>query len=586
MDYWFAKLRSNITLDEDIDLAKKELLSFFGSVQAIEKGDDIASILNIPSIVAEANARSSPPIGFLVRNPLSQLGELVRCLSFVQELWTTSKTYQSMKEPWCVFRPLLEGGTSCIIPLMAMAELLSYNGEIHPDSREVTRTASALAYPENGSPLSIKKAISRRHTSTPHVHGLHKYKAKFFPRMIRSFLVTHRNHIPVTETGRPLMLDPFVGSGTALVEATLLGMDSIGIDIDKLSCKISQAKIEALTRTDPIRLIKQIADIRLKVGPLYQSIEGNGHYSFPPWMEKKFERWHSLEEQKKYEKEIGRWIVAINDLDDNSSRELFRICLSDALARKFNVRMMGTGVGRFALEIQKTNLSKIMNSNLDALLNAVNTGIALKKAYRIEETSSTVINDTATAMPIKDESVSVVLTSPPYLPASSGRENYLIGKSISITALGIMTPEEIEQAETESVGSMKSIAKPDFKGLPSDVEELYNWLKSDELREIKALPTVGYYQSLHQALKETYRVLLPGSLAMYVIGRESVFYRFRTREVLYRVRCDDIFEKLAISSGFELASRVDVLLDKKNSNARPRSLDKYYETVFVLRKPS
>lgn len=584
MDPWFAKLRSNITLDEDVDLARNELLNFFGSVNEIESSQDITSEINIPSFAAKANTRDNPPIGFLIKNHFSNLNELAKSLSFIQELWISPASYP-INEPWCVYRPMGENsGAYCIIPLMAMAELLSYNGDVHPDSRDVAKIASALAYPENGTNIAIKKAIGKRNTSTPHVHGLHKYKAKFFPRMIRSVLVAYKHQFPVTESGRVLLLDPFVGSGTALVEATLLGIDSIGIDIDKLSCAISQAKIDALTQTDPITLRKYIEEMRIKLD-LFQKIDSGNRYSFPPWIQKKFERWHLPEEQKKYEIEIGRWIAAINTVEDDNSRKLFQICLSDSLSRKFNVRMMGTGVGRFALEIQKTDLSKIMNSNLHALSKIINTCISIKKAYKIGETTSIVMNNTATAMPIVDESVSVVLTSPPYLPASSGRENYLISKSISITALGIMTPDEILKAEVDSIGSMKSNARPDFKGLPPEVENLYDWLKSDELREIKAIPTIGYYQSLHRALKETYRVALPGSIAMYVIGKESVFYRFKTREVLYRVHCDDIFEKLARSNGFDLVNRINVLLDKKNSNARPRSLDKYYETVFILRKP-
>ena len=42
---------------------------------------------------------------------------------------------------------------------------------------------------------------------------------------------------------------------------------------------------------------------------------------------------------------------------------------------------------------------------------------------------------------------------------------------------------------------------------------------------------------------------------------------------------------LAKAAGFLIEGETNVELDKGNKNARPRSLDSYYETVFLLRKP-
>jgi hypothetical protein len=121
--------------------------------------------------------------------------------------------------------------------------------------------------------------------------------------------------------------------------------------------------------------------------------------------------------------------------------------------------------------------------------------------------------------------------------------------------------------------------------LPVEVHKLFKWLQSDVLREIKAKPTYAYYVALKKALLECFRVLLPGGLAIFVIGKESVFYTYKTREVLYRVACDKIFSDLAKMCGFTVEKQIDVELDKKNKNARPRSMDSYYEAVFLIRKP-
>ncbi|MCB4757294.1 MAG: hypothetical protein LHV69_09770, partial [Elusimicrobia bacterium] len=470
------------------------------------------------------------------------------------------------------------------LPIMAAFELLSYVPIEELSSRALERIVQFLVG-ETSDDAPIEKAIKRSSTSTPHVHGVHKYKAKFFPRMIRSFLTSYQSTLPKTKEGKLSLLDPFVGSGTAIIEGGLLGLTSVGIDIDPLSCAISLAKLE-LMKITPSDLDFAIREVKSRRDPLFSGTSHNEMYRFPKWISRKFERWGTLDEKVQYEGEISRWRNAIAGVTDHRVRNILMICLSDALSRKFNMRMMGTGVGRFALEIAKSNLSNLIEKNMEYIRKANRVTSMVRQAYDVHMGDIKVVHGTATDMTSIDErSVSVILTSPPYLPASSGRENYLMGKSISITALGLVTEEQIKDMETKSLGSMTSNGIRSWDGIPHSVRDLYEWLKKDPLREIKANPIVDYYEGLRQSLLETFRVLIPGGLAIFVIGKESVFYTFKTREVLYRVKCDDIFQELAEQCGFTIKDRVDVELDKKNSNARPRSLDSYFETVFVLARP-
>ncbi|HLZ70922.1 MAG TPA: hypothetical protein VKV26_13555 [Dehalococcoidia bacterium] len=47
----------------------------------------------------------------------------------------------------------------------------------------------------------------------------------------------------------------------------------------------------------------------------------------------------------------------------------------------------------------------------------------------------------------------------------------------------------------------------------------------------------------------------------------------------------EILAAEACDAGFAVESLIDVQLTKSNRNARPRSLDEYYETLIVLRQP-
>lgn len=67
-------------------------------------------------------------------------------------------------------------------------------------------------------------------------HGIDFYRGSFHAQMIRG-LINYCNF-----KDNSIILDPFCGSGTALVEASLLGFNSIGIDINPIACLNSKIK--------------------------------------------------------------------------------------------------------------------------------------------------------------------------------------------------------------------------------------------------------------------------------------------------------------------------------------------------------
>lgn len=74
-------------------------------------------------------------------------------------------------------------------------------------------------------------------------HGIFKYPCKFIPHVPRWFIKKYASK----NTNKYGILDPFMGSGTTLVEASLLGYPSYGIDIDPLSKLLSSVKTTPLS---------------------------------------------------------------------------------------------------------------------------------------------------------------------------------------------------------------------------------------------------------------------------------------------------------------------------------------------------
>lgn len=88
-------------------------------------------------------------------------------------------------------------------------------------------------------------SLSEKNT-TKHVHRLHPYKGKFIPQLVEYFLDGHTDEFKTEVFFSPgdIVLDPFMGSGTTLVQATELSMYSIGIDISKFNCMLANVKMD------------------------------------------------------------------------------------------------------------------------------------------------------------------------------------------------------------------------------------------------------------------------------------------------------------------------------------------------------
>ena len=70
---------------------------------------------------------------------------------------------------------------------------------------------------------------------TKHVHSLHPYLGKFIPQLVETFL-------DLCSRPGDCVYDPFVGSGTTLVEANAFGAHAIGCDISAFNCLLSRVK--------------------------------------------------------------------------------------------------------------------------------------------------------------------------------------------------------------------------------------------------------------------------------------------------------------------------------------------------------
>jgi hypothetical protein len=145
-------------------------------------------------------------------------------------------------------------------------ELAFYESRIMPDE-EIVRNGAYFAFVNGkptrhflmcqGEPLRLAEHSSSRLKSffktnqfkTGYAtHGLFPYRGKFHPQMIKGLM-----NIMGLKPGH-VVLDPMMGSGTVLIEATLMGIDSFGLDSSPFCEFMAKAKIDGLTvPTKPIK---------------------------------------------------------------------------------------------------------------------------------------------------------------------------------------------------------------------------------------------------------------------------------------------------------------------------------------------
>ena len=90
---------------------------------------------------------------------------------------------------------------------------------------------------------------------TKHVHRLHPYLGKFIPQLVEWFLARYFKPDDI-------ILDPFMGSGTTLVQGNEMKMHTIGIDISAFNCLIANVKTE---KYDVAKARREILEVEKRV---------------------------------------------------------------------------------------------------------------------------------------------------------------------------------------------------------------------------------------------------------------------------------------------------------------------------------
>lgn len=126
------------------------------------------------------------------------------------------------------------------LPLEAEREFTSEERQVELYADGLAPTCAATvnaATPLEAMSLNWTERQLPERERTKHVHRLHPYLGKYIPQLVEVFL---RKFLERGQT----VLDPFCGSGTTLVQANELGVNSIGCDISAFNILLCKVKTD------------------------------------------------------------------------------------------------------------------------------------------------------------------------------------------------------------------------------------------------------------------------------------------------------------------------------------------------------
>jgi tRNA G10 N-methylase Trm11 len=601
--YWYFKLFNSIKEEHEIDFAELEILGLFGPVQKNSNFTDILFSSPFKNFVEKtriqdylahelpygqcqgfyAEVESAKDISILIR----RLGytreffivmdekESEPILAEVSSITTVDKNIQIFYENgFCLLR---------VITNQYFLEKSQYISKLSRNEKEVDKNVESLfsfltkklyRIPAT-STMQVGKRLEdyfaiREEPSLYLTHYMHPYKGRFHPKMVRALL----NYVYPKKQG--LVMDNFAGCGTLLVEATWMGLDNIGIEINPLSVLMSSVKCQALTlQPEPLR--KAIKSYLHELeGSLFSLEKQNKGYSqlLPPALDRA-----DIDEQEKlipkkivenFGKEtIEGFIIAkllIEKVEDKKIRAFLLLTLSGSIS-DLDRRRSGKFLSVFSDRLEDLYLRVYTFFNINEILK-----------IKLGE-SSTFCSDTRNMKDIVfDCTVDAIVNSPPYstaldyikndfpqltilsMPNLLNLKNCMIGNP-NLSAYPITLFEEMKSSNEE------------YSQLPEEAKNIISALMRYG-REKDALRSYKFFKDMRLTLKEMHRVMKRTSKCAIIIGNNN----YKLDGTYQEVKNDDIIKKMAILVGFI----EDLTIRRELEKSRAGNIR--YESVIILQK--
>lgn len=370
--------------------------------------------------------------------------------------------------------------------------------------------------------VSFRELVSWVKVGERATHYIHPYPAKLLPQIAHFFLASN-----FLARADDVILDPFSGTGTVALEANLSGRDAFFADANPLARIIASVKTNLF---DIDGVVVAAEDLR--------KIYARTRKTSPPKVVN-IDIWYD----EKICRQLSRLHWAIDSMRESDTKDLFWVTFS-YVARKLSnadprlsvpVRVKEPkwdesstpDVWKVFFSQLQANILRI--ADLRRLRNArpVASECVGRDARRLRAPSFWNADNTKM---LADESVGLVITSPPY----AGAQKYIRASSLSLGWLKLAEAHQLKNLENENIGREhhpKSV---------SDVIQCTGICDADKVlsliykkNPLRAAIAGIYLNEMRVAIYEMARVLRPGGFVVMIIGNNDVCgYNFQSSEYM------------------------------------------------------
>jgi SAM-dependent methyltransferase len=415
---------------------------------------------------------------------------------------------------------------------------------------------------------ATRRAQSTRYSA----HGLHEYKGKFNPQVVRAI-----GNVLGLEPGATI-LDPFCGSGTTLLECAHNGRDGVGVDLNPLAVFIANAKLAAI-HAPPASLAAATQQLLEELEAVARGLEYD-----TAWSEQAIRRlvganWQERVPNFDY---LSAWFMpsalaqfvrifdAIDAQVPSRLRPVFLTIASD-LVREASLQDPGD------LRIRRRKDAHENSPVLPLFVKAVRQRVrrvlrARRELGRIEGRQRALEADNRSSLVQQLEragfsagAIDAAITSPPYATALP----YIDTQRLSLCLLGLIDSSSIGARDRDLTGG-REVGTRERAGLEAELladetlPAVIRTLCIDLLERASAetgfrrrnVPSLAYryFRNMQAAFDATHAALAPGAPLALVVGRNRTTLG-GTKIVIDTPR---LLAELGASVGFEFAELLEL----------------------------
>ena len=365
----------------------------------------------------------------------------------------------------------------------------------------LTAPAEGLIEAVLSEPWEYADADTQRFT-----HNVHRYSGKFIPQ------IASRAISLLTRPGE-LVVDPYCGSGTTLLEAALLHRRAVGVDLNPLAVLIARVKTTPIAEAALNGLVGRLGRaLSLRADETSLPLFGGSPEEEVCAIDhdpRLHHEWYRKWFQPHVLRDLLAMDLAIRDVHEQPLQDVARVAFSDILRRFSNAHS-----GYPNVMFDKN--SPIKASPVPAFLKTLNRNAEMVASLSNVQGSWSdmeIVYGDASALQMDDNTVDAIVSHPPYI----GSIPYAEYGALSLQWLGT----DFKKLDRELTGGRRQT-----KDVVRRFEDAYG-----------------------QMLKETHRVLRPGGHAFLMVGNPVV--RSET------VNLAQMTVRRACEAGLRLAARTE-----------------------------